>query len=179
MKRCHYGRLTLYFMRYRRLDRVRPSFRCKVSLLLICLLRLHVSTGYLYEYSFHRRIEFLCKTVLAAAEELELTANYLSAGVESNLLLAVDSIFPKPVLFSAISRFSEHFPHTQIDIEESFRLMPDDDATCDLSITVSQGGITPGPKLIDVTVVPVAHHQHPIFSNREGEISKEALTLSG
>ena len=115
------------------------------------------------------------KTVLAAAEELELTANYLSAGVESNLLLAVDSIFPKPVLFSAISRFSEHFPHTQIDIEESFRLMPDDDATCDLSITVSQGGITPGPKLIDVTVVPVAHHQHPIFSNREGEISKEEL----
>lgn len=115
------------------------------------------------------------KTVLAGAEELELTASYLAEGVESNLSLAVDSIFPKSLLFSAISRFSEQFPHTQIDIEESFRLMPADSSAHDLAITVSQGGITPGPKLIDVTVVPVAHHEHPIFSEFDGAINKEDL----
>ncbi len=115
------------------------------------------------------------KVVLSGLEALEQTASYLAGGVESNLSLAVDSIFPKPLLFAAIRRFSQHFPHTQIDIEESFRLMPADGSHHDMAITVSQGGMTPGPKLVDVTVIPVAHHQHPVFGQYEDEIEKSAL----
>lgn len=115
------------------------------------------------------------KTVLASMEELELAANDLAHGVESSLALAVDSIFPKPLLFEAIRRFSEQFPHTQVEIEESFRLMPADSSEHDIAITVSQGGITPGPKLIDVTVIPVAHHLHPLFSTFSSHITRQEL----
>jgi len=114
-------------------------------------------------------------TVLNHFEELELTANYLSIGVESNITLAVDSIFPKKILFAAISEFSKKFPYTQINIEESFRLTPRDSHNFDMAVGVSKGGIVPGPKLLEVTMIPVAHKNHAVFRLNKSCISKSDL----
>lgn len=100
-------------------------------------------------------------------EHLEQTADYLSDGVEANITLSVDTIFPKDILFAAITKFNQRFPLTQIHLKEHFRLLPSDDINFDIAISVSEDGLIPGPKLLEVSLVPVAHKDHPIFQIQE------------
>lgn len=105
--------------------------------------------------------------LLSDFANLEQTAGYLADGIEANITLSVDSIFPKDILFTAITRFSQRFPLTQVDLKEHFRLLPSDNTQFDIAICVSEDGLIPGPKLLEVSLVPVAHQDHPIFATQQ------------
>ncbi|QSX33303.1 LysR family transcriptional regulator [Shewanella avicenniae] len=108
-------------------------------------------------------------------ENLEKKARFLSSGVEANIHLLLENIFPKDVLFAAIARLAERYPFTQVHLHERMRLQASDDTACDLAISVSEAGLLPGPKLLEVRLIPVAQPQHPIFTDHQGPLSTEEL----
>jgi len=59
------------------------------------------------------------RLLLDEAADIERMARTLSAGVEAELHIAVDAIFPNQVLLPAIARFSGLYPSTRIELEES------------------------------------------------------------
>lgn len=113
--------------------------------------------------------------LLADFEQLEKSAHFLSNGIEANITLNIDSIFPKDILFQAINLFSQKYPLTEVHIDEHLRLLPSDDKTFDLAISVAEEGLIPGPKLLDVSLIPVAHKDHPIFIDQLEAYSKAHL----
>ncbi|MDW6005379.1 LysR family transcriptional regulator [Vibrio mangrovi] len=108
-------------------------------------------------------------------EYLEKTAHFLANGVEARILLSIDNIFPKDILFEAIRLFSEKFPLTEVHIDEHLRFLPSDDNAFDLAITISEDGLVPGTKLIEVNLIPVAHKDHPMFQEGHDTYSFEQL----
>ncbi len=109
------------------------------------------------------------RVVLEQLTDLEQSVCYLSDGIEAQISLAVEYIFPKDILFIAIREFNQRFPHTQVQIDEQLRLLPSDDLDYDIGISVSENGLLPGPKLLEITLIPVAHKEHPIFK-QEGNM---------
>lgn len=109
-------------------------------------------------------------------EYLEKSATHLSNGVEAKISIKIDNIFPKDILFRAISFFNEKYPLTVLDINDQLRLMPSDDLDFDLAITTSENGLIPGSKIFDVSLIPVAHHKHPIFQLQTTILSHEQLS---
>lgn len=109
-------------------------------------------------------------------EYQEKTINFLADGVEAKIKLNIDNIFPKDVLFSAIHRFSEKFPLTEVHVDEQLRLLPSDDADFDLAISASEAGLIPGAKLLEVSLIPVAHRDHPIFQSKNKTVTLEQLS---
>lgn len=113
--------------------------------------------------------------LLQQFENVEQKAHFLSQGIEANIHLSLESIFPKDVLFQAIARFSELYPMTQVHLHERIRLQPSDDGSCDLAISVSEAGLLPGPKLLEVKLISVAQAQHPVFTEHREPIANETL----
>lgn len=109
-------------------------------------------------------------------EYLEKTAGFLANGIEAKISINIDNIFPKDILFQAITYFNEKYPLTEIVIDEHLRLMPSDDTDYDLAITTSEDGLIPGQKLLEISLVPVAHHAHPIFQSASDRFSYEQLS---
>lgn len=107
---------------------------------------------------------------------LEKNASHLSHGIEANILINIDNIFPKEILFKAIAAFNEKYPLTGIDIDERLRLLPSDDLDFDLAITTSENGLIPGKKIVDVSLIPVAHFEHPIFQLDFASLTHEKLS---
>lgn len=62
-----------------------------------------------------RRAELLLET----AERIEGLAGALGEGIETQLCLAVDLMFPEDVLFEVLERFSALYPHTRIELLET------------------------------------------------------------
>ena len=104
------------------------------------------------------------KTIINDFDYLETVAQGISKGIEANLTLSIDTLFPRELLFDAIASFGKQFPATEVFIDEHLRLMPSDKREYDLSISTSEHGLIPGPKLLDVPLIPVAHREHPIFT---------------
>ena len=59
------------------------------------------------------------RLLLGEAADIERMARTLSAGVEAEITLAVDAIFPNQILLPAIAGFVEAFPDTRIELVES------------------------------------------------------------
>jgi len=59
------------------------------------------------------------RLLLDEAVEIERTARTLSAGVEAELHIAVDAIFPNQILLPALAAFTDAYPGTRIELEES------------------------------------------------------------
>lgn len=113
---------------------------------------------------------------LAAILSVEAHADLLIAGFETRVRLAVDSIFPKKILFSVLAQISVEFPGTRIELTEAMRLSTAHVvAMADIGIAMQVVGDHPGEKLLDVGLVAVAHANHPIF--RENRISVERSEL--
>lgn len=125
--------------------------------------------------SLGRNLLQRASTILNEFEQLEQIAHYLSTGITSHISLSVDIIFPRDILFHAIEKFSLEFPHTQIHLEEHFRVLPTDRHDYDITIGVSNNGLIPGPKLLEVSLIPVANQEHPIFKTNKVFTSPKQL----
>lgn len=108
------------------------------------------------------------------ANRLELSAESLSGGIEAQVYLAVDAIFPEWVLLDALADFARDFPHTRAEILETV-LSGTDEALMshqvDLAITPRLPPGFSGTPIMRVRFVPVAHPNHSLHD------SGEALTL--
>lgn len=113
--------------------------------------------------------------LLEQFDDLEQSASYLADGIEAQISLAVEYIFPKDVLFEAIRAFNIRFPHTQVQVEEQLRLLPSDDLEYDIGISVSENGLLPGPKLLEITLVPAAHKNYTVFDQPNKTFTLEEL----
>ncbi|ALQ09250.1 MULTISPECIES: LysR family transcriptional regulator [Pseudoalteromonas] len=113
-----------------------------------------------------RRAEFL----IEEASKIESVANTLSEGVESTLKIAVDEVFPHPILYQALARTSELFPLLKIDLIESVLTGANEllnNAVVDLAISsIPIYGISCN-QLCDIEFVAVAHPNHPLHQRTE------------
>jgi|TARA_B110000211_G_scaffold72371_1_gene83946 DNA-binding transcriptional LysR family regulator len=113
-----------------------------------------------------RRAEFL----IEEANKIESVANTLSEGVESTLKIAVDEVFPQPILYQALAKTSELYPLLKIDLIESVLTGANEllnNAVVDLAISsVPLYGISCS-KLTDVEFIAVAHKNHPLNKYEE------------
>ena len=113
-----------------------------------------------------RRAEFL----IEEASKIESVANTLSEGVESTLKIAVDEVFPHPILYQALARTSELYPLLKIDLIESVLTGANEllnNAVVDLAISsIPIYGISCN-QLCNIEFVAVAHPNHPLHQRTE------------
>lgn len=112
--------------------------------------------------------EILYRRAQALVEEasrLESSADSLSRGVEAQLYLAVDAIFPEWLLLGCLSRFADEFPQTRVELLETV-LSGTDEALMrhevDLAVTPRVPPGFAGDSLMRVRFIPVAHPDHPL-----------------
>lgn len=115
------------------------------------------STGQL----LHRR----ARVLLEQAAGLESAASRVSAGWEAEIGIAMEHIFPAPVMFECLARFGTESPHTRIELVESVLGGTSEmlaRAEVDLAITpiVPPGFF--GKALLRMRFLPVAHPGHPL-----------------
>lgn len=114
------------------------------------------------------------RPLIKELKTLEMRAKVLMQGTEAKVRLVVDSIYPKDLLFTALSQFTQNFPHTNLELTEAFRLTPlRDNRVADLYMALPPQGGLPGEKLLDVALMAVAHRDHPLQ-----QLDKPALSLA-
>jgi DNA-binding transcriptional LysR family regulator len=97
----------------------------------------------------------------------------LSRGLEAELALVVDSLFPMPRLLEALKAFSTHYPTvtTRIYVESLggvAQLVLD--GTCALGVALSYAGVSPAltrQSLAAIELVPVVAPAHPLAAITE------------
>ncbi|MCM5703838.1 LysR family transcriptional regulator [Larsenimonas salina] len=109
------------------------------------------------------------RQLLEGADALENVAGSLAEGLEPEVSIAVDQIYPTDALSDALDRFSKQFPHTRIQLYETVlrggieRL---ERGEVDLLIS----GLEPvgflGELLTQVRFIAVAHESHPLHQVR-------------
>lgn len=112
--------------------------------------------------------EILYRRAQALVEEasrLETSAESLSRGVEAQLYVAVDAIFPMWLLLQCLDRFAVEFPETRVELLETVLSGTDETLLqhqVDLAITprVPPGFI--GDALMRARFIAVAHPDHPL-----------------
>lgn len=105
------------------------------------------------------------RVLLGEARNIERLAQTLAAGVEAEIHLAVDNIFPNQILLPAFQSFSKAFPDTRIELVETVISGVQELVTkglVQLAITpeVPQGWL--GDHLIRLEMHCVAHPKHPL-----------------
>jgi len=105
------------------------------------------------------------RVLLDEAADIERMAHTLAAGIEAELYIAVDAIFPNQVLLPAIADFAEAYPGTRVELEESIISGAADlvrQGHVQLAITphVPQGWL--GDHLLRLEFACVASPQHPL-----------------
>lgn len=96
---------------------------------------------------------------------LEERAQFLAAGNEASVRLVVDSIFPKQRLFIALAQFEQTYPHVRVELRESVRQTAPDAQfeLFDLAVSVWSPDLQQGQRLVDVEMLAVARHDHPLL----------------
>lgn len=105
------------------------------------------------------------RALLTEAGEIERAARTLASGVEGEIHIAVDTIFPNQIILPAFQSFASAFPHTRIELYETVitgiaeRLRSGE---IQLAITprVPQGWL--GDHLLNLEFLCVAHPDHPL-----------------
>lgn len=105
------------------------------------------------------------RALLIEASDIERMAATLSAGVEAELHIAVDAIFPNQVLLPAIAAFTDEFPGTRFELVESIISGAADlirHGRVQLAITphIPQGWL--GDHLTRLEFACVASSEHPL-----------------
>ncbi len=103
--------------------------------------------------------------LLKLALQVEEVAAGLAQGVEAQIRLAVDVIFPPESMYCALRKFSDQYPNTRVEVIETVLSGAEEllrQGICDLVVspTMPQGFI--GTWLMTVEFVPVAHPEHPL-----------------
>lgn len=110
------------------------------------------------------------KQLLQSAEAIELTAAELSSNWQARINLAVDTIFPEELLFSALKEFSEHYPVTRVNVQEAVLSGVGDalikrQANIAINTYLLPGFV--GEPLLTMKFIAVASPNHPLFTKNE------------
>jgi DNA-binding transcriptional LysR family regulator len=105
------------------------------------------------------------RSLLAEAGEIEQVARTLASGVEAEVHIAADTLFPNQIILPAFQALAAEFPHTRIELHETVITGIDEllrKGAIQLAITprVPQGWM--GDHLLDLDLVCVAHPDHPL-----------------
>ncbi|CAE6806145.1 LysR family transcriptional regulator [Paraburkholderia domus] len=115
------------------------------------------------------------RTLLAGATpliddlmRLEERARYLASGGEAHIRLLADSIFPKRLLFAALSTFDASYPHVQVELREMIRQVAPDPLKSPFDLAVSVWTLDqPGAqRIFDVRLIAVTRAGHPLASRK-------------
>ncbi|RDV24452.1 LysR family transcriptional regulator [Alteromonas aestuariivivens] len=120
-----------------------------------------------------RRASFL----LDEAQKIEAVASTLNTGVETQLRLAVDIIFPPELLYRVLSKVSQDFPLLRIEIMETVlnganAMLKSDEVDIAISPFAYPNGFS--EDLCAIEFVAVAHPEHPLHTQQR-PISREDL----
>lgn len=105
------------------------------------------------------------RQLIESAEALEDVAGRLAEGLEAEVVLAVDQIFPSDALARGLSHFSAAYPHVRVQLHETVlnggvEMLYDGRADLVVSGIAAQGFL--GEPLVTVNFVAVAHPHHPL-----------------
>lgn len=103
--------------------------------------------------------------LLGEAREMEGLATALATGNDSLVAVAIDQLIPQDPIQRAFARFSESFPHTQVQVRETMRdegaaLLRSRSVDLLLGLTTSPGVLS--ESLGNIRLVCVAHPRHPL-----------------
>lgn len=110
-----------------------------------------------------RRARYL----LQEAADIERVAQTLAGGVEPEVRMAVDTIFPNQILLPALGQFADQYPETRIELIETAvsgagDLLVSGQAQLAIVPEVPQGWL--GSRLIELEMACVASPAHPLHS---------------
>ncbi|MDO9318511.1 MAG: LysR family transcriptional regulator [Gammaproteobacteria bacterium] len=115
--------------------------------------------------------------LLQHAEETEEFAHMLSAGVESEVTLALDNLLDLHAIIPALDQFSAQYPFTRIRILET-SLSGTEEALLEKKADIVIGGKVPvgfaGTPVRQARMIAVAHPDHPLFQ-RAGQGSDQGV----
>ena len=105
------------------------------------------------------------RVLLGEARDIERLARTLAAGVEAEIHLVVDHIFPNQILLPAFRSFSEAFPDTRIELVETVisgaqELVSKGQVQLAITPRVPEGWLR--DHLIRLEMCCVAHPEHPL-----------------
>ncbi|CBL43738.1 Transcriptional regulator, LysR family [gamma proteobacterium HdN1] len=103
--------------------------------------------------------------LVGAAHALENTARQLSQHWQAQISLAVETVFPKPILFDALRKFSDAYPLTRIHLLETV-LSGTSEALISREVSLAISSYLPpgfmGDALIQLRFIAVAAPSHPL-----------------
>ncbi|MDX5379156.1 MAG: LysR family transcriptional regulator [Halomonas sp.] len=107
------------------------------------------------------------RQLIESAEALEDVAGRLSEGLEAEVVLSVDQIFPTGALAVALSRFSTAYPHVRVQLHETvlnggIEMLYDGRADLAISGLAAQGFL--GEPLVTIRFIAVAHRDHELHA---------------
>ncbi|RXE47675.1 LysR family transcriptional regulator [Chromohalobacter israelensis] len=105
------------------------------------------------------------RQLLESADALEDVAGRLAEGLEAEVVLAVDQIFPPDALAHALDAVSREYPHVRVQLHETvlnggIEMLYDGRADLVVSGIAAQGFL--GEPLVNVTFLAVSHPDHPL-----------------
>jgi DNA-binding transcriptional LysR family regulator len=104
------------------------------------------------------------REALADVHRLETVARHLSAGWEAEVSLALDGMFPTPLLLQALKRFRAEVPNTRLRIREAPAGGAKDAVPEDADIVISAGELSrrASEPLMQLDFVAVSHPAHAL-----------------
>ncbi len=115
--------------------------------------------------------------LLDEAAKIEAIGQILGEGVESQLKIAVDEVFPQDILFKTLSATSDQYPMLRIELMESVLTGASELLTntqADIAISPYSVKNSFNEELYDIDFVAVAHPSHPLH-NTDNILSLEDL----
>ncbi len=105
------------------------------------------------------------RQLIESAAALEDVAGRLAEGLEAEVVLAVDQVFPTDALARALDDFSEDYPYVRVQLHETvlnggIEMLYDGSADLVISGLSAQGFL--GEPLVSVRFLAVAHPDHPL-----------------
>jgi DNA-binding transcriptional LysR family regulator len=105
------------------------------------------------------------RQLIESAEALEDVAGRLSEGLEAEVVLSIDQIFPADALAVALSRFSTQYPYVRVQLHETvlnggIEMLHDGRADIAISGLAAQGFL--GEPLVTIHFIAVAHRDHDL-----------------
>ncbi|WP_129142115.1 LysR family transcriptional regulator [Modicisalibacter coralii] len=105
------------------------------------------------------------RQLIENAAAIEDVAASLATGLEAEVALAVDQIFPPDALAEALQQFSDDYPHVRVQLHETVlnggvEMLYDRRADLVISGLAAQGFL--GEPLVTLRFIAVAHPSHPL-----------------
>ena len=102
---------------------------------------------------------------LAGFDQIEKRARLLASGMDLEVRLSVDSIFPNTRLFAALTQFCRRFPHVQLKLRQAAFLSADSEFSvhnaqlCITGLVSREFFVKP---ILGIKMIAVARRDHPL-----------------